>query len=206
VLSSLAGSVDTLNAMSMLTGPFETAELPRLGDGPVTVTVERSVKPGCELQFEALAAEFESQLGPFPGFLGLGVLKPGVGGSEYQIVFRFTDPINLRRWEKSDERAAVLAELEPLVAETRVTSVHGTDRFFDLPELAPPVRPRWQSHLSDILWVSPVAAVVGLVVSPHLAFLPFPARVTSGVVIMTVILGELVAPVRRQLRKRRNAI
>jgi uncharacterized protein len=192
--------------MSMLTGPFETAELPRLGEGPVTVTVERDVKPGCQARFEALAAQFDKQLGPFPGFLGLGVLRPGIGGTEYQIVFRFTDPINLRRWERSPERAAVLAELDPLVNETRVTSVHGTDRFFELSELAPPEQPRWRSHLGDIAWVSPVAAAVSLVISPHLVFLPFPVRVTAGVVIMTVILGELVAPIRRHLRKRRNPV
>lgn len=191
--------------MSHLTGPYATEELPRLGAGPVTVTVSREVISGQEAAFEEAAAAFERELRTFPGFLGLGVLRPGVGGTEYQIVFRFTDPINLRRWEKSPERAAVLERLEPHVIDTRVTTVHGVERFRELPELAPPDRPRWRQHISDILWVSPVAAIVTLVISPHLAFLPFALRVPAGVVVMTVLLGELVAPVRTFIRKRRRA-
>ena len=34
-----------------LTGPFDTAQLPRLAPGPVTVTVARRIRPGFEAQF-----------------------------------------------------------------------------------------------------------------------------------------------------------
>ena len=100
---------------SALTAPFATSELPRLGIDPVTVTVSRDIAPGREADFEAWAADAEQALVAFPGCLGVGLLKAGERGGRYHVVFRFTDLVALRRWERSPERLALLARLDELV-------------------------------------------------------------------------------------------
>jgi uncharacterized protein len=187
-----------------LTGSMATSELPRIGDGPVTVTVARSVLPGHEADFEAIVARMEPVLLKFPGCLGVGVLRPGVSGGEYHIVFRFTDPVSLRRWERSDERAAALGDLETLVADTRVQRVSGVEEFFELPDHQPPARPVWRSILSDVGWVFPVALTSSLVVSPHLTAAPAPMQVAIGALLITSVMTFAVTPVRHALRRRRR--
>lgn len=189
--------------MSALTGSFDTSELPKLGSGPVTVTVARDVAPGFEPEFNATVRRFEAALLSFPGCLGVGVLRPGFDDGPSQIVFRFTDPVSLRRWERSPERAAILAELDPFVVGTRVQRVHGVERFFDLPELAGPDRAAWKSFVSDVAWVSPASLVVSVAVAPHWDGFPLLARVVLGVAVMTALIAFGLTPVRQRLRRRR---
>ena len=111
----------------VLTGPFDTSELPRLGVDPVTVTVSRDVTPGHEEDFEAWASDVQKALHEFPGCLGVGVLKAGTAGGRYHIVFRFTDLVALRRWERSPERTALLARLDEHVVATSVRRTVGVD-------------------------------------------------------------------------------
>jgi uncharacterized protein len=185
-----------------LTGPYDTSELPRMGTGPVTVTVAREIVPGREAEFEAIAAELEGDLAAFPGCLGVGVLRPGPAGGEYQIVFRFTDPLSLRRWEHSAMRAKALDRMEPLIVDTRVQRVLGVEEFFELPGLVEIKRPRHRQMFGDIVWVSPVSLLVSLSVAPHLAFLPLVPRVLSVVSIMTAAMTLAVTPVRDRVRRR----
>ena len=191
--------------VAALTGPFNTSELPRMGVGPVTVTVSREIVRGREFEFEAMAADIERDISSFPGCLGVGVLRPGPAGGEYQIVFRFTDPVSLRRWERSPERANSLARMEPLVVDTRVQRVHGVEEFFELPSLVMPKRVWYRRVFGDIAWISPVSLTVSLLVSPHLVFLPFVPRVLSVVTIMTVLMSFAIDPVRTRVRRRVRA-
>ena len=108
-----------------LTAPFATSELPRLGIDPVTVTVSRDIATGREADFEAWAEDVEEALVAFPGCLGVGVLKAAEDGGRYHVVFRFTDLISLRRWERSPERLALLDRLDECVLATRVQRTVG---------------------------------------------------------------------------------
>ena len=191
-------------SVAALTGPYNTSELPRMGAGPVTVTVAREIVPGREAEFEALASHFERDLSSFPGCLGIGVLHPGPAGGEYQVVFRFTDPVSLRRWERSPERANVLAKMEPLVLDTRVQRVHGIDEFFETTKNAVPGKPWYRRMFGDIAWVFPVSLIVSLLVSPHLAFLPLAPRVLAIVTVMTVTMSFAIQPVRDRVGRRRR--
>jgi uncharacterized protein len=192
-------------SVAALTGPYDTSELPRMGAGPVTVTVSREIVPGRERDFEAMAAQIERDIMSFPGCLGVGVLRPGPAGGEYQIVFRFTDPVSLRRWERSSERANALERMESLVIDTRVQRVHGVEEFFELPSLAQPKQPWYRRLFGDVAWVFPVSLTVSLLVSPHLVFLPLVPRVLSIVFIMTVLMSFAIDPVRTRVRHRRQA-
>jgi uncharacterized protein len=176
-----------------------------MGAGPVTVTVSREIVPGREAEFEAMAAQIERDIASFPGCLGVGVLRPGPAGGEYQIVFRFTDPVSLRRWERSLERANALDQMQALVTDTRVQRVHGVEEFFELPSLVQPKQPWYRRLFGDVAWVFPVALTVSLLVSPHLAFLPLAPRVLSVVFIMTLLMSFAVDPVRARVRRRVQA-
>ena len=158
-----------------------------------------------EARFEELAAELEAEVRRFNGCLGAALLKPGEPGGDYQVVFRFTDPVSLRRWEQSEARCILLNRLDEVVLGTRVQRVMGVERFFDLPELAAPDEPKWRRHAGDILWVAPVAVVVGTVTAPLFVWLPPVGQVFATVTVMTVTLGELIGPVRRRIRKLRGS-
>ena len=190
-----------------LTGPFDTSELPRIGSEPVTVTVARTVRPGMAPAFEGWAARVQHTLARFPGFLGAGVLRPAEHGGDYhgefQIVFRFVDPVSLRAWERSPQRAAYLAELDDLVVDTRVQRTIGTNAWFEAAEHAER-RPRWKRLASDVVWVYPVSLAMSLVLAPTLARVPLGVRVLLTTSVMTVLLGIVVGPVRRWNRKRRT--
>ena len=176
-----------------------------MGAGPVTVTVSREIVPGRELEFEQMAAQVERDIVSFPGCLGIGVLRPGPTGGEYQIVFRFTDPVSLRRWERSSERADALQRMQSLVIDTRVQRVHGVEEFFELNSLAKPKQTWYRRLVGDVAWVFPVALTVSLLVSPHLTFLPIAPRVLSVVFIMTMLMSFAVDPVRTRVRLRVQA-
>ena len=128
----------------VLTGPLDTSELPRIGVDPVTVTVSRDIAPGHEADFEAWSRDVQQDLQEFPGCLGVGVLKAGATGGRYHIVFRFTDLVALRRWERSPDRTALLARLEEHVLATSVRRTVGVDHWFDLPAKVEPHRPWWR--------------------------------------------------------------
>ena len=192
-------------SVATLTGSYDTSELPRMGAGPVTVTVSREIVPGRELEFEEMAAQVERDIVSFPGCLGIGVLRPGPTGGEYQIVFRFTDPVSLRRWERSSERANALQRMQSLVIDTRVQRVHGVEEFFELNSLAKSKQPWYRRVVGDVAWVFPVALTVSLLVSPHLTFLPIAPRVLSVVLIMTMLMSFAVDPVRTRVRLRVQA-
>lgn len=195
---------DAVNVTPSLTGPFDTAELPRLSREPVTVTVERTVVPGREADFEAWAAQVQRVLGSFPGFLGAGVLRPGAGGGQYQIVFRFNDPVSLRRWERSAERAEQLALLEPLVLDTRVQRTVGVEEWFEAPSHAVPKRRAWHQILVDVAWVYPVATGVSLFLAPHLTAIPLLLRIALTTTLITAVMLLGVTPLRRWRRGRRS--
>jgi hypothetical protein len=195
----LAGSVDRSMSLA-LTAPFATSELPRLGVDPVTVTVSRDIAPGRQADFEAWAGNVERTLVAFPGCLGVGLLKAGEGGSCYHVVFRFTDLVALRRWERSPERLALLAQLDELVLATRVQRTVGVDHWFDAPALVERRRPWWRRWLGDVVWITPMALVVTFVVSPHLAFIPVVARVVVTTLATTAFVGFALMPARRRLR------
>ena len=200
-----AGSVEQ-HMSTVLTGPFDTSELPRLGVDPVTVTVSRDIAPGHEAEFEAWAGEVQQALSGFPGCLGVGLLKAGPTGGRYHIVFRFTDLVALRRWERSPERTERLARLDEHVLATRVQRTVGVDHWFEAPALVEPHRPWWRRWVGDVAWITPMALAITFVVSPHLGFIPVVPRVVVTTVATTALVGFGIMPLRRRLRARRHPV
>jgi antibiotic biosynthesis monooxygenase (ABM) superfamily enzyme len=188
----------------VLTGPFDTAQLPRLAPEPVTVTVARRIRPGYEAAFLVWADELVDVVRQFPGCLGAAVFHPGMIGGEYQIVVRFADGVRLREWERSTVRNELMARSEPFVTGARLQRTVGVDAWFEAASHAQPKRSWWHRLLVDVAWVFPISLLSSLFVAPVVRDLPLVARVLIGVAVITVALQVAVAPMRKRLRALRH--
>jgi len=189
---------------TLLSGPFDTAQLPRIAGAPVTVTVSRSIASGREVEFEQWADDMMAKARAFPGCLGAGMLRPGPVGGDYQIVFRFVDGLALRLWERSPQRTALLAEADQFITGARVHRTVGVEDWFDLPARSEPRRPLWRRIVTDVLWVYPVALLASIFVAPFLARLPLTARSVLSTALITIVMRLAVGPLRGRLRARRT--
>jgi antibiotic biosynthesis monooxygenase (ABM) superfamily enzyme len=187
-----------------LSGPFDTSQLPRIAPDPVTVTVARTVVPGHEAQYLRWADEVVTTLLTVHGCLGAGVLHPGPDSHEHQIVFRFVDGMHLRAWEKSPERAALMARAGEFVVAERVQRTVGVEDWFELPQRAEPKRSLSNRVVTDVLWVYPVAILSSLFVAPRIARLSMEVRVVISTVLITAAMRLAVNPLRTRLRARRT--
>ena len=189
---------------TLLSGPFDTAQLPRVASAPVTVTVARRIAPGREAEFAEWAEQMMGRARAFPGSLGGGVLRPGPDGGDWQIVFRFVDGLALRLWERSPQRSALLAEADQFVVSARVHRVVGVEDWFDMPTRSEPKRPLWHRIVTDVLWVYPVAILASVFVAPVLARLPVVERTLLSTGLITLVMRLAVGPLRSRLRARRS--
>jgi uncharacterized protein len=158
---------------------------------PVTVTVARVVRPDRRAAFERWAAHALAIASSFPGNLGATLLHPGAASSEYHLVYRFADDESLAGWERSPQRAALLAELAEMVDEERYARVEGLDSFFTRP---PAPGPRWRSTLLTIAAVFAITSLLQQFVFPHLGSWPLEARLGLSAVVVVVLLGYVVMP------------
>ena len=196
-------SVDSRMSL-VLSGPFDTAQLPRIAPDPVTITVARTVKPGYEAAYLVWANDVVHALSQARGCLGAGILHPGPDGGDQQLVFRFVDGVHLREWEKSAERAELMTRATSFVESERVTRTVGVENFFELPERAEPKRPWWGNIVTDVAWVYPVAIGASIFVAPRLAELPLELRVVVSSLLITAVMRLAVGPLRSKLRSKRT--
>lgn len=83
---------------------------------PVTIVVRRKVKPGRETDYEAwLERLTKGTAAQIKGYLGAEFHRPGPDGT-YRSVFRFDGLESFDAFERSDFRAAMLAEGADLFA------------------------------------------------------------------------------------------
>jgi uncharacterized protein len=183
-----------------LTGPFSTAQLPRLAPDPVTVTVARTVQPGWEAEFLRWADELVGAARAAHGCLGAAVFHPGEAGGEYQIIVRFANGVLLRDWERSDARNELMERADRFVTGVRMQRTVGVDAWFEAAGNAVPKRPWWKRLAIDVAWVFPVSMTMSVFVAPWFGSLPLAARVLIGATLITCFLQLVVSPTRKRLR------
>ena len=74
------------------------------GAAPVTLVISRRVNPGSEAAYEAWARDLQAASRGFPGYRGLGVLRPPPGVGEYTFVLRFDSSTAARAWDAEVRR------------------------------------------------------------------------------------------------------
>ncbi len=189
--------------MSELTGPFDTAKLPRIAPGSVTVTIARTVKPGRSAEFTTWSEEMVQTVRTFPGCLGATLLHPGKESDEYHIVFRFVDALHLRQWERSAERNALLAKSDDLIKSERVTVTAGDEEFFSAQTNVAPHRTKFGGFLSEVAWVYPLALGFTIVLGPALGSLSVFLRALIFTALIGLTSRLAVSPFRVRWHRRR---
>jgi antibiotic biosynthesis monooxygenase (ABM) superfamily enzyme len=80
---------------------------------PCTVMAAQRVRPERTDDFLRTQEKISAAMQRFPGFLGKELIRPSPGlQEEWVSVFRFSSTESLRRWMESDERRAMIAELD----------------------------------------------------------------------------------------------
>lgn len=160
---------------------------------PVTVTVARDVRPEQREAFKRWADEILGLAAGFAGNLGTSLLRPGPGSTRYHLVYRFADGESLARWERSAQRQEALDRVEHLAEGADYARVAGLDSFFTA--LTPPrPGPRWRLTVLTIGVVFAITLAFQLLVAPHVASWPLPARLLLSATIVVVLLGQVVMP------------
>jgi NhaA family Na+:H+ antiporter len=96
-------------------------------DGAVTMTVTFEIVPGREQRFEHALRDIRGEVSTAPGFLELQIIRPRLGGNDYQAILRFDRLSNLKRWEESPERDTWFSRIEELTERPpRIVKITGT--------------------------------------------------------------------------------
>ena len=130
------------------------------GAEPVTAVASFRVKPGNEHRYRDLHERLVARLASFPGFLRSELFVPVEGvQDETVVVFAFDSRAHLDAWLGSDERRAMLEEIEPyLDGERTVNVVGGFAGWFGAPGMAN-VR-HWKQAALVLLAIFPTTVVI----------------------------------------------
>jgi len=132
---------------------------------PVTVSITRIVKPGCEADFERALHDFVQRSLALPGQHGVHIMRPapGSGSREYGIVRKFVSREALDEFRVSPEYLAwnqLAAELTE--GQGRVEELTGLESWFTLPGAPLQPLPKWKMAIATYLGVLPVVMVLSL--------------------------------------------
>lgn len=188
--------------MPELTGDFETGRLPKIAPGAVTVAIERRVDPHRRNEFDTWLNEMLEAVQRAPGCLGATILAPAKPSDPHHVVFRFVDALHLRKWERSDERQALLEKGDGLFVSERVTVTAGTQEFFTALGEVQHHRTRFGAFISDVAWVYPVALLFAVVLAPYFAKIEVVPRVLVSTAVIGASSKYATGPVRRWWRRR----
>ncbi len=145
---------------------------------PITVSITRTAKPGCEVEFERALHDFVQRSFALTGQLGVHIMRPAPGSDsrEYGIIRKFTNRDALMEFRSSPE----YLEWNQLAVELtegagRTEELCGLESWFTLPGAALHPLPKWKMAVATFLGVFPVAMVLNLTLGPVIRSWPFVA-------------------------------
>lgn len=155
---------------------------------PVTVTITRTVKAGCQAAFEKVLQTFIPHSLGFPGHLGVQVIKPtGAASREYIVVIKFSDRGQWEAFRVSPEYVRWTQQLRPLLeTDPRIRELCGLESWFTLPgSKTLPLLPRYKMALLTWLGVYPTSLLLTSVFAPFVGTWPssLQALVFSGAMV-----------------------
>jgi antibiotic biosynthesis monooxygenase (ABM) superfamily enzyme len=167
------------------------------------------VSPDRESDWRAAQARFQTAVLSFPGFDGVDVFKPRIGSDVRTTVLSFRTEEDMRRWEESPERRALLDEIAIARQDDVIATPGAYGQWFSADATVFANAPTWKQAMLALLVLFPLVTVYdmtlgnaageGLKVGGHLVFgglgLPFPFVVFLGNVVGTILLTWLLMPV-----------
>jgi hypothetical protein len=159
---------------------------------PVTVIVERRVKPGSEAEYEALVDDVIHHLQGFAGYLGLDLIRPAQSGEDYVVIFRFDSYPQLRAWEDSPTRHRWLEQIERLCVDEKIIHLTGLEFLFARANQRPPVR--WKQVLLTWIVLFPLSHVVAPLLNAALPGLPPLGHTMVNTLLLLALMTYLIMP------------
>ena len=139
--------------------------------GEITVSITRTVKPGCEADFERALHDFVQRSLAQPGQLGVHIMRPAPGSSsrEYGIIRKFCDREALEAFRMSPEYLEWnQTALDLTEGSGRVQELTGLESWFTLPGAPLRALPKWKMAIATFLGVFPVAIILSLTLGPFI--------------------------------------
>ncbi|TCO81672.1 hypothetical protein EV699_10765 [Plasticicumulans lactativorans] len=158
----------------------------------VSVAIRHRVRAGAESAYERWLARIMPVAAQWPGHLGVSVIRPGVRGAPYTVVVRFDRAAHLDAWLGSAERAALIDEVRPLLADgTDAPEAHSGPEFWFTPPGAPPP-PRWKQVLMTLSVIYPLTLLVPALWAPAFARWPWLAGAATSNLMIALTIVVLV--------------
>ncbi|GAA2475228.1 antibiotic biosynthesis monooxygenase [Winogradskya humida] len=177
----------------METAPHELA---------VTVAITRKADPSRNAEMLAWVRAGTTLAEDFPGFLGVGWVRPAQGSTEWHMLYRFSDAAALHGWEESPQRQWWLSSAQGMVEHTRVEKRTGIEGWFDPPQEhsiddltpAPTPPPRWKQAVT--IWVGffPLSLLAAVTIGHLLADINVVLRTLVSTLCLTPLMTYVVLP------------
>ena len=156
---------------------------------------EDAAETSLDPEFGRAYDELLEAIRPFPGFISCDLFpaEPGVQ-DEAIVVFSFESRAELDDWFASQERARVLARIEPLLDDSPTTNVVGGFAGWFAPVGGRAV-PTWKQAALVLLALYPTALVIGALRDAVLPDLPGPVATLIGNAGGVLVLSWFLMPV-----------
>ena len=141
----------------------------------ITVSITRTVKPGCEADFERALHGFVQRSLSLPGQMGVHIMRPalGSGSREYGIIRKFASRDALTEFRTSPEYLAWTSLAVDLTEGTgRTEELTGLESWFTLPGAPLRPLPKWKMAIATFLGVFPTATILSVTLGPAIRSWP----------------------------------
>lgn len=171
----------------------------------VVVAVSRTVKAGCEAEYEAWVSKIAGLAARFQGYMGANIFRPSAGSREYTTIYRFDTHAHAAAWQTSPEHAQTVAEVAYLIeGQENRNMLSGLEVWFDQKNtVSPAPQPsRWKMSLVLFSVVFVLLNTLLTVLNPLLSNWPRLAQTALVVGIQVILMTYLIMPrVNRLLAK-----
>ena len=135
----------------------------------VTQVIFSRIKPGMEDSYREWAARMQQAQAHYPGYRGMYLQPPGLGGTHWITMLRFATTEQLNAWLAAPERAAMLKEARAFIEDEELlrlaTSFPGWVRIDPETGKGPP---DWKTALLVLLGLYPIVVLELLYLNPLL--------------------------------------
>jgi antibiotic biosynthesis monooxygenase (ABM) superfamily enzyme len=164
---------------------------------PITVSITRTVKPGCEADFERALHDFVQRSLSLPGQHGVHIMRPapGSGSRDYGIVRKFANRDALMAFRASPEYLGwTQLAVELTEGSGRTEELTGLESWFTLPGAPLHALPKWKMAIATFLGVFPTATILSLTLGKAVQPWPFLLGGTVFNAAMVALLTWVVMP------------
>jgi len=163
----------------------------------IQVAIIRTVKPGCEAEFEEALHNFVQRSLSLSGQMGVSIIRPmpGSGSREYGIIRKFSDRDALNGFRTSPEYLEWNQHVLNLTeGESHVEELSGLESWFTLPGHALKPLPQWKMAVVTYVGVDVVTTLLFYAIGPVIQSWPFLIRNSAFNIVVVAGLTWIAMP------------